>query len=94
MSHRLAFLMIASLSCCLSQAGLSAAPPNFIVIFCDDLGYGDVGCFGSEKHRTPNLDQMAAEGMKLTSFYSTCGVCTPSRSSLMTGCYPRRETER
>lgn len=65
-------------------------PPNFIIIYCDDLGYGDVGCFGSTKHRTPNLDKMAQEGMRFTSFYVTSGVCTPSRSSLMTGCYPRR----
>ena len=65
-------------------------PPNFVVVFCDNLGYGDIGCFGSTKHRTGNIDRMAAEGMKLTSFYSTCGVCTPSRASLMTGCYPRR----
>ena len=65
-------------------------PPNFIVIFCDDLGYGDIGCFGSKKHRTPNIDRMAAEGMRFTSFYVTSGVCSPSRSSLMTGCYPRR----
>ena len=64
--------------------------PNFIIIFCDDLGYGDLGCFGSKKHRTPNIDRMAAEGMRFTSFYVTSGVCTPSRSSLMTGCYPRR----
>lgn len=64
--------------------------PNFVVIFCDDLGYGDLGCFGSTRHRTPNIDRLAEEGMRLTSFYSTCGVCTPSRSSLMTGCYPRR----
>jgi len=67
-----------------------AGPPNFIIIFCDDLGYGDIGCFGSTKHRTPNIDKMAAEGMRFTSFYVTSGVCTPSRSSLMTGCYPRR----
>jgi len=67
-----------------------AGPPNFIIIFCDDLGYGDIGCFGSTKHRTPNIDQMADEGMRFTSFYVTSGVCTPSRSSLMTGCYPRR----
>ncbi|NQU25538.1 MAG: sulfatase [Candidatus Nealsonbacteria bacterium] len=65
-------------------------PPNFIIIFCDDLGYGDLGCFGSENIRTPNVDRMAKEGMRLTSFYSTSGVCSPSRSSLMTGCYPRR----
>jgi len=65
-------------------------PPNFIVILCDNLGYGDVGPFGSTKHRTPHLDRMAAEGIKLTSFYATSGVCTPSRASLLTGCYPRR----
>ncbi len=68
----------------------SDRPPNFIIIYCDDLGYGDIGCFGSRKHRTPNVDLMAAEGTRLTSFYVTSGVCTPSRSSLMTGCYPRR----
>ena len=65
-------------------------PPNFIVIFIDDMGYGDLGCFGSKVHRTPQLDQMAKEGMMLTDFYSSCSVCTPSRASLMTGCYPRR----
>ena len=68
----------------------TAVKPNFIIIFCDDLGYGDIGCFGSKKHRTPNIDRIAAEGMCFTSFYVTSGVCTPSRSSLMTGCYPRR----
>ena len=64
--------------------------PNFIVILCDNLGYGDIGCFGSELHKTPNIDRMAAEGMQFTDFYATSGVCTPSRASLMTGCYPRR----
>ena len=64
--------------------------PNIIVVFCDDLGYADIGPFGSKTHATPALDQMAREGMRLTDFYSTCPVCTPSRSSLMTGCYPRR----
>jgi arylsulfatase A len=64
--------------------------PNVLVILCDNLGYGDVGCFGSTRNRTPHLDRMAAEGMRLTSFYVTSGVCTPSRASLMTGCYPRR----
>ena len=74
----------------LQNAKSPADKPNFIIIFCDDLGYGDLGCFGSKKHRTPNIDRMAAEGMRFTSFYVTSGVCTPSRSSLMTGCYPRR----
>jgi arylsulfatase A-like enzyme len=64
--------------------------PNFIIIFCDDMGYGDIGCFGSKKHRTPNVDRMAREGMRFTSFYVSSGVCSPSRASLMTGCYPRR----
>jgi len=73
----------------LSQ-GKRTARPNLVIIFCDDLGYGDIGCFGSTKHHTPNLDRMAAEGMRFTSFYSTCSVCTPSRAGLMTGCYPLR----
>jgi arylsulfatase A-like enzyme len=77
------------------EAGLADSapvdrPPNFIVVFCDNLGYGDIGPFGSEVHRTPHLDRMADEGLRLTSFYVTSGVCTPSRASLMTGCYPRR----
>ena len=74
---------------CVTSAA-SDSRPNFIVILCDNLGYGDVGCFGSELHRTPNIDRMAAEGMLFTDFYATSGVCTPSRASLMTGCYPRR----
>jgi arylsulfatase A-like enzyme len=64
--------------------------PNFVLIVCDNLGYGDVGCFGSKQHRTPHIDRMAAEGMRFTDFYVTSGVCTPSRASIMTGCYPRR----
>jgi arylsulfatase A len=65
--------------------------PNIVFIFCDNLGNGDLHCFNPEtKNRTPNLDQLATEGMKLTSFYSASGVCTPSRAALMTGCYPRR----
>ena len=64
--------------------------PNYIVIFCDDLGYGDLGCYGSQKNRTPNIDRLAKTGMKFTDFYSSSPVCTPSRASLMTGCYPRR----
>lgn len=67
-----------------------AAKPNIIVIFVDNFGNGDLGCFGSKLHRTPNVDRLAAEGMKFTSFYVASGVCTPSRAALMTGCYPRR----
>ena len=64
--------------------------PNVIVMLMDNLGYGDVGCYGSALNRTPNIDRLAREGVRLTSFYSSSGVCTPSRASLMTGCYPRR----
>jgi len=64
--------------------------PNFVVIFIDDMGYGDIGPFGSELNHTPNLDQMAREGMRFTSFYSASPVCTPSRAALMTGSYPKR----
>ena len=64
--------------------------PNFIVVFCDNLGYGDIEPFGSTLHRTPALNRMAAEGRKFTHFCVTAGVCTPSRASLMTGCYSQR----
>lgn len=71
-------------------AAEKSAQPNFIIIFCDDLGYNDIGPFGAKKHRTPNIDAMAKQGRKFTQFYVTSGVCSPSRSSLMTGCYPKR----
>lgn len=67
----------------------TAPPPNLILILCDDLGYADIGVQGA-KHPTPNLDRMAAEGVRLTNFYSAANVCTPTRASIMTGCYPRR----
>jgi len=64
--------------------------PNFVVILCDNMGYGDISCLGSQKHDTPHLDGIAAEGTLLTSFYVSSGVCTPSRASLLTGCYAQR----
>ena len=67
-----------------------AIRPNVVIIFVDNFGNGDLGCFGSTRHRTPHVDRLAAEGTKFTSFYVGSGVCTPSRASLMTGCYPRR----
>ncbi len=66
-----------------------AGKPNVVVILLDDMGYGDIGPFGSKLNRTPNLDRMAAEGMKLTSFYSA-PLCSASRAQLMTGCYAKR----
>ena len=64
--------------------------PNFVIIFTDDQGYGDINCYGNPKLKTPHLNQMAKEGAKLTSFYVAAPVCTPSRAALMTGCYPPR----
>ena len=66
------------------------AKPNFVIIFCDDLGYGDLSCFGHPTIHTPNLDQMAVEGQKWTSFYVAASVCTPSRAGLLTGRLPIR----
>jgi len=64
--------------------------PNFIIIFTDDQGYGDLGCFGSETIKTPCVDRMAREGRRLTDFYVAAPLCTPSRAALMTGRYPKR----
>jgi arylsulfatase A len=64
--------------------------PNFVIIFMDDMGYADVGCFGAEGYETPNIDRLAAEGMRFTDFYAAAASCTPSRAALMTGCYPQR----
>ena len=68
----------------------AADKPNFVLIFIDDMGYGDIGPFGNKVNKTLHLDQMAKEGRKLTSFYVASPVCTPSRAALMTGCYPQR----
>jgi len=68
-----------------AAAAADAARPNIIFIMADDLGYGDLGCFGQKRIRTPNIDRLAAEGMKLTDFYAGSTVCAPSRCVLMTG---------
>jgi arylsulfatase A-like enzyme len=75
------------------QCGFAATPratPNVVFIFADDLGYGDVGCYGATDIKTPNIDRLAAEGTRFTSFYVAQSVCTASRAALMTGCYPNR----
>jgi len=82
-----AFLLL--LAALLAPGLSSARPPNVVVIFIDDMGYGDIGPFGATKQRTPHLDRMAKEGMKLTSFYAT-PVCSVSRAQMMTGCYGAR----
>ncbi|MDA1138458.1 MAG: sulfatase [Planctomycetota bacterium] len=69
---------------------MTNARPNIILINCDDLGYGDLGCYGSRVNKTPSLDRMAEEGMRFTDFYQASAVCSPSRGAMLTGCYPRR----
>jgi arylsulfatase A len=69
---------------------MAARPPNIIVILADDLGYGDLGCDGGKIIKTPNLDRMAAEGVRLSDFYASANICTPSRAGLLTGQYAIR----
>lgn len=64
--------------------------PNIVFILADDLGYGDLGCYGNQVQKTPNLDKLASEGIRLTDFYAAASVCTPTRAAFMTGSYPRR----
>src|SRR5262245_12583816 len=64
--------------------------PNVVLVFADDLGYGDLGCYGGKSGLTPNLDKLAKEGVRFTDFYVAQGVCSASRAALLTGCYPNR----
>ncbi len=89
--------VLAALQCCpaIAAAGTPAKraapnPPNVILLLADDMGYGDLGSYGHPVHRTPNIDRLAAEGQRWTSFYSAAAVCTPSRGSLLTGRLPAR----
>jgi arylsulfatase A len=66
------------------------APPNFVFILADDLGWADLGCYGSKFHESPHLDKLAAQGMRFTNAYAACNVCSPTRASIMTGKYPAR----
>ena len=86
-SLRFPFLLLVLVA---ARASRAEPPPNFVVIYCDDLGYADIGCFGAEKYETPHLDQMAREGMRLTDFHTAAAVCSASRAALLTGCYPQR----
>src|ERR1051325_5286691 len=66
------------------------SPPNLIFILCDDLGYGDIGCYGARDIRTPHLDRMARQGVRFTDCYSNAPVCTPTRVGFLTGRYQQR----
>lgn len=68
-------------------------PRNVVIVYADDLGFGDLSCYGSHQISTPNIDRLCENGLKFTNAYSTCAVCTPSRYSILTGCYPFRNKE-
>jgi len=90
---RRASLLLAVFIAAQFSASFAADPParpNIVILFTDDQGYGDVGCFGATKFKTSNLDRLAAEGTRFTSFYVAQPVCTASRAALMTGCYSNR----
>ena len=90
MKYLTLLFVFAATSACALNVLPAQVKPNFIIIFTDDQGYNDLGCFGSETIRTPNIDQLASEGRKYTSFYVPSSVCSPSRAALLTGCYPKR----
>ena len=83
-------LILLAFALCTLDTSLHAAAlrPNIILIFVDDMGYGDLGCYGNKRNKTPNIDRLAAEGQRWTSFYSSGAVCVPSRTGLMTGRHP------
>jgi len=87
---RLPILALLLSSFCLPTA-FAATPPNIIVIMADDLGYGDVSCYGAKSLQTPNIDQLAAEGLRFTSGYCSASTCTPTRFSFLTGTYAFRQ---
>jgi arylsulfatase A-like enzyme len=90
MNFKRTLLAVLALVAGASQAGAAEAPPNFVIILADDLGYGDLACYGNKVNRTPNLDRMAKEGVRFTDFYVAQPVCSASRAALLTGCYPNR----
>jgi arylsulfatase A len=73
-----------------AEAGPEKRPPNIVFMLADDVGYDDIGCYGAKKIKTPNVDKLAKQGMRFTSYYAPHAVCTPTRAALMTGCYAQR----
>jgi arylsulfatase A len=94
MRNKLTIILAVAFSVSLGAASFDEAPPNIIFILADDLGYGDLGCYGQERIKTPNIDRMAAEGMRFTQHYSGSTVCAPSRCALMTGLHTGHGTVR
>ena len=86
----LAFLFLVAVAFSGSKIEAADSKPNVVLIVIDDLGWADLGCYGSKFHKTPNLDRLASEGMRFTQAYAACPVCSPTRAALMTGRYPQR----
>ncbi|UCC22077.1 MAG: sulfatase-like hydrolase/transferase, partial [Planctomycetota bacterium] len=76
--------------CLLATPQPQKKKPNFVFILIDDMGWTDAGCYGSTFYETPNIDKLAAEGMRFTNAYAACPVCSPTRASILTGKYPAR----
>jgi hypothetical protein len=92
-SRRFASLLLLAAFSLRAELASAAEPPlrpNIVVIFIDDLGYGDIGPFGAKGYKTPHLDRMAAEGRRFTDFHTSSAVCSASRAALLTGCYHER----
>ena len=87
-TRRLSFFVAALLAFAITSSIRAADAPNIVLIFVDDMGYGDLACYGNKKIKTPNIDRLAAEGQRWTSFYSSGATCVPSRRGLMTGRHP------
>src|SRR5947209_20527600 len=90
MTPRVALAMLAAVALCGPVRAADAKKPNVIVILADDLGWADLGCYGSKSHKTPALDKLAKEGMRFTDAYAACPVCSPTRAALLTGRAPAR----
>ena len=88
----LGLCIIVILAACNTQSSIDekASKPNIILLLADDLGYGDLTCYGGQAVHTPNIDNLAQAGIRFTRFYSASAVCTPSRTSILTGKYPLR----
>ena len=82
--------MVLFISCSQNKQQPNSGKPNVVLVFIDDEGYGDVGCYGATGFQTPNIDHMASQGMRFTNYYAAQPVCSASRAGLMTGCYPNR----
>jgi arylsulfatase A-like enzyme len=89
-AYAILFMLLLALGSTSAVAAEASRPPNIVIIFTDDQGYGDVGCYGARGLSTPKLDQMAREGIRFTDFYVAQPVCSSSRTALLTGCYPNR----